>query len=87
MHEVIEIKNVKVHIVSDRKDFNWHKAAAYGSPVLGYARRTNEIHVFGKLVGDKIIINQAILGHELNHLLNFKNPRIANPDRLSELGL
>ncbi len=27
------------------------------------------------------------LCHEFNHLLNFKNPKIANPDKLDELGL
>jgi hypothetical protein len=41
LHEVIELKNVKVHIVG---------------------------------------------GHELNHLLNFKNHKIANPDKLDESG-
>lgn len=87
VHEVVELKNVKVHIVSDREDFDWNKAAAYGSPVLGYAKRTNEIHVLGKRVGDKIVINQAILGHELNHLLNYKNSEITNPDKLNDLGL
>jgi hypothetical protein len=87
VYEVIELKNVKVFIVGDRKNFNWDKASAYGSPVAGYANTKNEIHLFGKRVGDKIVVNQAILGHEFNHLLNFKNPKIANPDRLDELGL
>lgn len=27
------------------------------------------------------------MGHELNHLLNFKNPKVADPDKLDELGL
>ena len=86
LYEVIEIKNVKVYIVGDRKYFNWDKAAAYGSPVAGYATSKNEIFVFGKVVNGKIIANQAILGHELNHLLHFANPRVANPDRLDDLG-
>jgi hypothetical protein len=86
VHEVVELRNVIVHIVSDRGDFDWEEASAYGSPVLGYARRNNEIHVLGKRVGDKIVVNQAILGHELNHLLNFKNSNIANPDQLDDLG-
>lgn len=85
LYEVVEIKNIKVYIVGDRKHFKWEKAAAYGSPVLGYATTNNEISLIGKRVGDKIIINQAILGHELNHLLNFKNPKIANPDNLNKL--
>lgn len=87
VYEVIELKNVKIYIVGDRKDFNYGKAAAYGSPVAGYANTKNEIGLFGKRVGGKIVINQAILGHELNHLLNFNNPRILNPDQLDKMGL
>ena len=87
LYEVVELKNVKVLIVGDRKHFNWEKAAAYGSPIAGYANTKNEICLFGKRVGGKIVVNQAILGHELNHLLNFKNPKIANPDKLDEMGL
>ncbi len=86
LHEVIELKNVKIHVVGDRRFFKWYKAAAYGSPIAGYATKMNEIFVFGKLVKGKIVVNQAILGHELNHLLNFKNPKVANPDKLDDLG-
>ena len=86
LHEVIELKNVKVHIVGSREYFNWDRAAAYGSPVLGYANTKNEIWIFGRRDKNKIIINQAITGHELNHLLNFKNHKIANPDELDESG-
>jgi len=82
LHEVVLLKNVKVHIVGHRSQFNWDRAAAYGSPVAGYANRKNEIWLFGRIVEGKIILNQAVLGHELNHLLNFKDPKIANPDRL-----
>ena len=81
----VVLKNVKVQIVGDRKYFPWEKASAYGSPVAGYATSGNEIFVFGKRLGDKIIVNQAILGHELNHLLNFKDPKVANPDKLDQL--
>jgi hypothetical protein len=42
--------------------------------------------VFGKMVNGKIIMNQVILGHEFNHLLNFENPKIADPDKLDDLG-
>jgi hypothetical protein len=87
LYEVIELEKVRVYIVGDRKHFNWKNAAAYGSPVAGYANTSNEIAVFGKRVGDKIVVNQAVLGHELNHLLNFKNSQIADPDKLDALGL
>jgi len=86
LHEVVVLKNVKIHVVGDRKYFNWDRAAAYGSPIAGYATTKNEIFVFGRIVKGKIIVNQAILGHELNHLLNFRNKKIANPDKLDDLG-
>ena len=85
LNTVIELKNVKIHIVGDRKYFKWNKAAATDSPVVGYATSGNEIYVFGKRLGNKIIINQAVLGHELNHLLNYQNPNVANPDKLDML--
>ena len=83
----MELKNIKIFIVGDRKHFKWSGAAAYGSPILGYATRNNQIYVLGKRVGNKIIINEAILGHELNHLMNFQNPEIADPDVLDRLEL
>jgi len=86
LNEVIDLGGVKVHIVGHRQFFNYKKAAAYGSPVAGYATSNNEIWLFGKLVRGKIMLNQAILGHELMHLLNFKNPKVADPDRLDDLG-
>jgi len=87
LHQVVEIEQVRIHIVGDRKHFAAPSAAAYGSPIVGYATRANEIWLFGKLVDGRIVINQAILGHELNHLLNFHQPQVADPDRLDDLGL
>ena len=86
LNEVIVLKNVKVHIVGSRRFFHWKKAAAYGSPVLGYATSRNEIYVFGRMAGGKIIVNQGILGHEITHLLHYRNSRVANPDKLEDLG-
>jgi len=86
LHEVVIIKNVKVHIVGHRRLFSWDRAAAYGSPVAGYANRKNEIWLLGRILKGKIALNQAVLGHELNHLLNFQNPKIADPDKLDGLG-
>ena len=85
LNETIEIKNMKIHIVGDRSRFPWEKAAAYGSPIHAYATTNNEIFVLGKRLGDKIVVNQAILGHELNHLLNFSSSKVADPDRLDHL--
>jgi hypothetical protein len=85
LNMVVELKNVRVHIVSDRKYFEWEKAAAYDSRMLGYATRGNEIFIFGRKLGNKIVVNQGILGHELNHLLNYQKSIVANPDRLDTI--
>lgn len=85
LNMVVELKNVRVHIVSDRKYFEWKKAAADDSRMLGYATTGNEIFVFGRKLGNKIVVNQAIIGHELNHLLNYQNSTVANPDRLDTI--
>lgn len=82
LHEVVVLDSVTVHIVGDRKHFGWDRAAAYGSPILGYATSKNEIYVFGRRQNGKIVIDQAVLGHELNHLLQFRNRNIANPDAI-----
>jgi hypothetical protein len=85
IYEIIEIEKVKIYIVGDRKHFKWDRAAAYNSPINGYSTGKNEIYVLGKRLGDKIVVNQVILGHELHHLLNFKNSKIADPDQLDRL--
>lgn len=36
--------------------------------------------------GGKIVVIQAILDHELNHLLQFANPCVQDPDRLDGIG-
>lgn len=87
LHEIIELEKVTVHIVGHRKYMKWNRALAHGSRVLGYATSNNEIYLFGKMVDQKIVVNQAVLGHELNHLLNFINPSVADPDKLKDLGL
>lgn len=86
LHEIVKLRNVTVHIVGDRKYFNWDYASAYGSPVQGYATRNNEIWVFGTVVKGRVVLNQAILGHEFNHLLEFNHPQVHNPDQLDDIG-
>jgi hypothetical protein len=85
LHRVVELEKVRVHIVGSRRFFQWDKAAAEGSPTVGYSTSDNDIFLFGKKVGNKIIVNQAVLGHELNHLLSFKDAEIADPDQLDQL--
>lgn len=86
LHEIVKIRDVTIHIVGDRKYFRWDRASAYGSPVQGYATRKNEIWVFGTVVKGRIVLNQAILGHEFNHLLQFNHPQVHNPDLLDDIG-
>jgi len=86
-HEVIELKKVKVHIVNRREFFEWGKGQAYSSLIGGYATKKNEIFILGKVVKGKFIVVDWLLGHELNHLLNNKNPKIVNPDKLGKMGL
>lgn len=85
LYEVVEIEKVKVYIAGERKHFKWNRAAHYGSSPGGYATSNNEIYILGKRLGGIIIVNQVILGHELRHLLNFKNPEISDPDELDRL--
>lgn len=42
--------------------------------------KTAEIHILGALINDKIYINEAILGHEILHIINATNSRFINPD-------
>ena len=87
LHEIIVIESLIVHIVGSRLLFNWDDAKEAESGIGGYASSENVIWVFGKTVNGKIIVNEAVLGHELLHLLNWTNPKVANPDTLGELGL
>jgi hypothetical protein len=85
LYKEVELEHVKVVIVGTREQFQWKKAAVRNSQILGYATPANEIWIFGKMVDGKIVVNEAVIGHELTHLLNFKNPEIANPDKFREL--
>ena len=87
LNRVIELENVKVHIVGSRKYFDYDKAAVDGSRIAGYANTNNEIWIVGKLVNGKVVLNQAILGNKLSLLLNSKDSEFGNPDRLDELGV
>lgn len=83
LHQEVQLRNVKVVIVGDREQFEWKKAAAANSHVAGYATPDNEIWIFGKVVNGQVVVNEAIIGHELMHLLNFSTQSVANPDQLT----
>jgi len=77
---------VTIHVVGERSKFEWERAKDPTEGVGGYANSPprNEIWIFGKRVNGQIIMDQAILGHELQHLLKWNAPgeTFANPDKL-----
>ncbi len=84
MHKVLHLNNLKIHIVDNQKQFD--HVPLRNSSVIGYATPF-EIWVIGKEVNGKVIINWAVVGHELIHVLNFYYPDIiANPDSYEVLG-
>lgn len=84
MHKVFLLNNLKIHIVDNQKQFDY--VPFRNSSIVGYATPF-EIWVIGKEVNGKIIINWAVMGHELIHILSFYYPDIiANPDSYEVLG-
>ena len=75
--ETIQLKRVTVYVCPDSSYFPPTCTSYF---VKGCATHKNEIYVIGEVVDGKIITNDTILGHELRHLLNWKNPVIKNPD-------
>jgi len=53
----------------------------YAAKVVKFSDGTHIIYVFGGLEDGKIITPFEFLGHELMHILNWEDGRIANPDR------
>ena len=90
LHKTIILNNIEIHIVGDRSKFDYERARKPENRITGYTRVRDgvyEIWVLGKVVNNKVIINQAVLGHELNHILEFKDKSITNPDTLETIGL
>ena len=87
LYEEIVIDRLKIIIVGSREHFKWEEAERADSGILAYATDKNEIYLLGKRIGDKIVINQAVLGHELNHIINFNTPKIADPHQMDKLEL
>jgi hypothetical protein len=84
LHKVFIINNLKIHVVDHQKQFD--HVPFRNSSVVGYATPF-ELWVIGKEVNGKIILNWAVIGHELIHMLSFYYPDlIANPDSYEVLG-
>jgi hypothetical protein len=81
----ITLCNVRITIVGSQQQFHPPGMAAFHESALGYSTSDNEIWVLGSLRGGNIILNTAVLGHELAHLLNFEASAIADPDQLGVL--
>jgi acylphosphatase len=83
----LTLKNIKVRIIGDRDKFL--SRYALDKSVRGYVKINNddsaEIYLIGYRQKGKIIVNQIVLGHEINHILNHKNNRIADPDTMDVL--
>jgi hypothetical protein len=48
--------------------------------VTGYANTDGKIYVVCKKEDGVITCPHIVLGHELSHLLNWKDPAVLNPD-------
>ncbi len=83
----IILRNVKIRIVGNRNKF--FGPSALNESVSGYVKINKddsaEIHILGYRSKGKIIVNQLVLGHEINHILSHKNKKIANPDALGKV--
>jgi hypothetical protein len=85
LNKVVTIDKLTIHIVSDRRDFGWDKARDPEKGIAGYANTENEIGILGKKIGEKIVVNQMVLGHEFKHILNFNDPHIVDPHDIATM--
>ena len=78
-HETVVLDRVEVHVVSDRSLFDW---AGAQENTLGYAYQNGKIFVLGRREVNGTITPDFywVLGHELQHLMNWTNPVFTNPD-------
>ena len=78
-HEVVNLDRVEIHVVSDREQFDWSGA---DDQTLGYAYPTGRIFVLGKREVDGSIVPDFywVLGHELQHLMHWRDPKFKDPD-------
>jgi Zn-dependent membrane protease YugP len=63
-------------IVTENLPDGW--AASYSHP-------DGIIRIRGKVVGGKIVVPEAVIGHEVGHALQYQDGRFINPDKLREV--
>jgi hypothetical protein len=74
---IVTLKTIEVHIVPD---FTHFPANAARLEVLGCAVSDGRIYMIGRQTDRGVIFDHSVAGHELAHLLNWKDGRIQNPD-------
>ena len=77
--------NLRVTIVSDRSMFAHIPFRNQSRYVAGYY--DGGVWVIGKMVNGRIIVNQCVLGHEVQHALQHQSSEVADPDKLDACGL
>lgn len=80
-HKVITLERIEVHIVSDRTKFNLKNVLVLEKDLRAYAKKSGKIYVIAKKVNGYFIIDYHVLGHELAHLMSWKDPQIPDPDK------
>lgn len=83
----VTLERVRVRIVG-RKNPSMLRLSPH---CAGFATSGNDITLLGKIVAlpdgtRRIVLDQAVLGHETNHLLHWAYPAVADPDRMEEAG-
>ncbi len=79
LHYETEIK-VKVIVVGNMADIGYPGAAAT------YSHPEGVIRILGKKINGKIVLCPAVIGHEIQHALEYQDGGFANPDKLEEYG-
>ncbi|MCG6533382.1 MAG: hypothetical protein L7F78_01550 [Syntrophales bacterium LBB04] len=79
LHYETEIK-IKVIVVGDSSQ------TGYPGAVGTYSHPSGVIRVMGKRVNGKIVLCPAVIGHEIQHALQFQDGHFVDPDKMEEYG-
>jgi hypothetical protein len=74
----ITLPETRVHIVPSYQFFPG-TSARYG--VLGCATSGGDVYVMGVQTEQGIVVDYRVLGHELAHLMHWRDGRVSNPDK------
>jgi hypothetical protein len=62
------------------------EAIGYPGAAATYSHPSGVIRIVGKKINGKIVLCPAVLGHEVQHALEYQDGEFANPDKLEEYG-